>query len=102
MVYFHSGDRAYSGLYRVYGEHGQLVVELFDPEKGLAIAALPHLSQTYRWHNERLKHLVSTNRNTQGTVAISGDSIWNAHVDLRWAPALQSKITPDRNLLRKT
>src|SRR5215471_15763262 len=33
LAYFHTGDRAYSGLYKVFGDHGKLVVELFDPEK---------------------------------------------------------------------
>lgn len=33
LAYFHSGDRGSSGLYKVYGENGKLVVELFDPEK---------------------------------------------------------------------
>jgi hypothetical protein len=33
LAYFHSGDRAASGLYRVYAERGNLVVELFDPAK---------------------------------------------------------------------
>lgn len=33
LAYFHSGDRAASGLYRVYADRGNLVVELFDPDK---------------------------------------------------------------------
>jgi hypothetical protein len=33
LAYCHTGDRAYSGLYKVYGEHGLLVFELLDPEK---------------------------------------------------------------------
>jgi hypothetical protein len=33
LAYFHSGDRSASGLYRVYAQRGELVVELFDPEK---------------------------------------------------------------------
>ena len=33
LAYFHSGDRANHGLYRVYGQGGKLVVELFDPDK---------------------------------------------------------------------
>lgn len=33
LAYFHSGDRANYGLYRVYGVAGKLVVELFDPGK---------------------------------------------------------------------
>lgn len=33
LALFHSGDRGASGLYRVYAERGNLVVELFDPDK---------------------------------------------------------------------
>jgi hypothetical protein len=33
LGYFHTGDRAYSGLYQVYAEGGKFVVELFDREK---------------------------------------------------------------------
>ena len=52
LAYFHSGDRAYAGLYRVYGEHGQLVVELFDPEKRSGDCCSSAFVRTrYRWHN---------------------------------------------------
>jgi hypothetical protein len=33
LVYFHADNRAYSGLHKVYGQRGKLVVELFDPGK---------------------------------------------------------------------
>ena len=33
LAYCHTGDRGYSGLYKVYGERGQLVFELLDPKK---------------------------------------------------------------------
>jgi hypothetical protein len=33
LAFFHSGDRAAAGLYRVYAEKGNLVVELYDPDK---------------------------------------------------------------------
>jgi hypothetical protein len=33
LGYFHTGDRAASGLYQVYAKGGNLVVELFDAEK---------------------------------------------------------------------
>jgi len=32
-AYCHTGDRAYFGLYKVYGAKGQLVFELLDPSK---------------------------------------------------------------------
>ena len=33
LAYCHTGDRAYSGLYKVYGEQSKLVFELLDPKK---------------------------------------------------------------------
>lgn len=33
LAYCHTGDRAYEGLNAVYGDHGVLVFELFDPDK---------------------------------------------------------------------
>jgi hypothetical protein len=33
LAYCHTGDRAYSGLYKVYGDSGDLVFELFDSAK---------------------------------------------------------------------
>jgi hypothetical protein len=33
LAYFHSGDRAASGLYKAYPQRGELIVELFDPAK---------------------------------------------------------------------
>lgn len=33
LAYCHTGDRAYEGLNAVYGDHGALVFELFDPDK---------------------------------------------------------------------
>src|SRR5215472_11743614 len=52
LAYFHSGDRAYSGLYRVYGQGGKLVVELFDPEKRSGDCCSSRFIRTrYQWHN---------------------------------------------------
>ena len=52
LAYFHSGDRAASGLYRVYGQHGRLVVELFDPEKRLGDCCSSGFIRTrYTWHD---------------------------------------------------
>lgn len=33
LAYCHTGDRAYLGLYEVYGQGGRLVFELLDPER---------------------------------------------------------------------
>jgi len=52
LAYFHSGDRAASGLYRVYAERGKLAVELFDQEKRLGDCCSSGLIRTrYLWKN---------------------------------------------------
>jgi hypothetical protein len=52
MAYFHSGDRAASGLYRVYGASGNLVVELFDPMKSLGdCCSKGFVRIRYQWHS---------------------------------------------------
>ncbi|HJX84178.1 MAG TPA: hypothetical protein VJ723_07535 [Candidatus Angelobacter sp.] len=52
LGYFHSGDRAYHGLYKVYAKAGKLVVELFDPEKRQGDCCSSRFIRTrYRWRN---------------------------------------------------
>lgn len=52
LARFHSGDRASSGLYRVYGEFGRLVVELYDPEKSSGdCCSTGFIRSRYRWRN---------------------------------------------------
>jgi hypothetical protein len=56
LAYFHSGDRAHSGLYKVYGENGTLVVELLDPEKGSGECCSEGFVRTrYKWYNGRFE-----------------------------------------------
>jgi hypothetical protein len=56
LAYFHSGDRAASGLYKVYGENGKLVVELFDPEKRSGDCCSSGFVRTrYKWRNGRFE-----------------------------------------------
>ena len=56
LAYFHSGDRAYSGLRKVYGENGKLVVELFDPEKRTGDCCSSGFVRTrYKWQNGRFE-----------------------------------------------
>ncbi|HTR25519.1 MAG TPA: hypothetical protein VMI10_16170 [Terriglobales bacterium] len=51
LACFHSGDRAWSGLRKVYGENGKLVVELFDPEKRSGDCCSSGIVRTrYKWH----------------------------------------------------
>lgn len=50
LAYFHSGDRAFSGLYRVYGENGRLVVDLFDPDRRSGdCCSSGYVRTRYRW-----------------------------------------------------
>ena len=54
LGHFHAGDRAYSGLYRVYAQNKELVVELFDPDKRTGDCCSSGFIRTrYRW--ERVK-----------------------------------------------
>lgn len=56
LAYFHSGDRAYSGLCKVYGEGGKLVVELFDPEKRSGDCCSSGIVRTrYKWQRVRFE-----------------------------------------------
>jgi len=56
LAYFHSGDRAYSGLYKVYGEKGKLVVELLEPKKKLGdCCSSGVVRMRYKWHDGRFE-----------------------------------------------
>jgi hypothetical protein len=51
---FHAGDRAYSGLYRVYAQNKELVVELFDPAKRTGDCCSSGFIRTrYRWKRDK-------------------------------------------------
>jgi len=53
-AYCFTGDRANSGLYRVFAEQGNLVVDLFDPQKASADCCSSGYVQTkYRWNKNR-------------------------------------------------
>lgn len=50
LASFHSGDRAASGLYQVYGQEGKFIVELFDPHKQEGDCCSSGFIRTrYRW-----------------------------------------------------
>jgi len=56
LAYCHTGDRAYSGLYKVYGERGALVFELLDPKKRSGDCCSSGFVRTrYKWHNGRFE-----------------------------------------------
>ena len=53
--YFHSGDRAYLGLHRVYAQAGKLVVELYNPDLREGDCCSSGFIRTrYRWHNGQI------------------------------------------------
>jgi hypothetical protein len=52
MAFCHTGDRAYSGLYKVYEESGKWVFELFDSAKRSGDCCSSRFIRTrYQWHN---------------------------------------------------
>lgn len=56
LAYFHTGDRAFSGLYRVYGENGLLVVDLFDPDmRSGDCCSSGYVRTRYRWQGGRFQ-----------------------------------------------
>ena len=58
LAYFHSGDRAASGLYRVYAERRSLVVELFDPAKQQGdCCSEGFVRKRFRWTGTAFKKL---------------------------------------------
>lgn len=73
---FSSGDRAYGGLRRAYGENGRLVVELFSPinSKG-ACCPTQFTRTTYAWDRGSFKQ-----RGTVETIPNSTGSSRHPHV----------------------
>jgi len=53
MGFFHAGDRAASGLYRVFAKNHELVVQLFDPafQEGDCCSS-GYVSYRYRWNGQ--------------------------------------------------
>ena len=65
LAYFYVGDRAYSGLCKVVGDHGNLVVELFDPEKRSGDCCSSGIVRTrYRWEQGQFKAVGAVERET--------------------------------------
>jgi hypothetical protein len=56
LAYCHTGSRANSGLYKVYGEHGKLVFELSDPKRMLGNCCSSGFVKTrYQWLSGRFE-----------------------------------------------
>jgi hypothetical protein len=56
LAYFHAGDRADFGLYRVYADDGKLVVELFDPSKRIGDCCSNGFVRTkWRWRQTKFE-----------------------------------------------
>ena len=56
LAYCYTGDRAYFGLNKVYGDHGTLVFELSDPRKSSGdCCSSGFVRVKYRWHEGRFE-----------------------------------------------
>jgi hypothetical protein len=56
LAFCHTGDRGDNGLYKVYGDRGELVFELLDPKKMSGDCCSSGLVRTrYKWHNGRFE-----------------------------------------------
>jgi len=65
LGYFHAGDREYSGLCKVIDDHGELVVDLFDPEKRSGDCCSSGIVRTrYRWEQGQFKAVGAAERET--------------------------------------
>ena len=80
MACFHAGDRAYSGLYRVYGQDGKLVIELFDPEKESGDCCSSGFIRTrYVWRNGRFLAFGANELGTPKTTSRLPVSVFGIH-----------------------
>ena len=80
LAYFHAGDRAYSGLYQVYGQNKQLVVELFDPQKKRGDCCSSGFVRTrYRWHRGKFEVTGPTEFGTPKVVSRLPVSVFGIH-----------------------
>jgi hypothetical protein len=56
LAYCHTGDRAYLGLYKVYGERQKLVFELLDPRKSEGdCCSSGFVRMRYKWQDGRFE-----------------------------------------------
>jgi hypothetical protein len=56
LAFCHTGDHAYRGLYKVYGEHGNLVFELLEPGKSEGDCCSSGFVRTrYRWDGSQFQ-----------------------------------------------
>jgi hypothetical protein len=68
LAYCHTGDRAYSGLYKVYGNDGLLTFELLDPKRASGdCCSSGIIVSRYRWHNTRFEAIGPIERRSLST-----------------------------------
>jgi hypothetical protein len=80
LACFQSGERADSGLYRVYGQEGKLVVELFDPEKQSGDCCSTGFIRTrYAWRNGKFLAVGAKESGTPKTTSRLPVSIMGIH-----------------------
>jgi hypothetical protein len=81
LAYFHAGDRAYSGLYQVYVERGELVVELFDSSKKMGDCCSKGFVRTrYHWHNGAFEQVGAVELGTPKAPSRLPVSVFGNHV----------------------
>jgi hypothetical protein len=65
LAYCHTGDRAYSGLHKVYGKDGLLVFELLDPKRASGdCCSSGEVVSRYKWHDGRFEAFRSNERHS--------------------------------------
>jgi len=56
LAYCHTGTRAYSGLYDVYGKDGSLIFELLDPKRASGDCCSSRVAVWhFKWQNDRFE-----------------------------------------------
>jgi hypothetical protein len=80
LACFHAGERANSGLYRVYGQKGKLVLELYDPEKSEGLCCSTGFIRTrYIWRNGRFLQVGAKESGTPKTASRVPVSVFGIH-----------------------
>lgn len=80
LACFHAGDRANFGLYRVYGQNGKLVLELYDPAKSAGLCCSTRFIRTrYIWRNGRFHQVGAKESGTPKTTSRRPVSVMGIH-----------------------
>jgi len=82
MGFFHAGDRAHFGLYRVFAKDQVLTVQLLDPayEEG-DCCSTRYVSYQYRWNGERFALAGTPTKGKTGTASRLQVNIFGLPID---------------------